>query len=435
VTSQIQDLRGQLQLALHATGSARAPRVDGDVTLTGVGFRVTTTGVVYSDLDTHLRFVGDRLIIEKLRVLDDDGDLLSAEGALGIQERRIASLDVLASGSQFKILDNDLGHIELDMLLRVSGQAQGPVIEGTVETRAGQLEVDRLLEEFSSSPYRVEPSASVDERSAPAPGVLDAVALSLKIRVADNMLLRGRDIRARFSRIGLGDVNMTIGGNLELQKAAGATTQLVGSVSVVRGFYDFQGRRFEIERDSLIRFEGLNPLNPTLQITATRDISGVTAQVNLAGTVRSPELTLSSQPPLDEADVLSLIVFNQPVNTLGQNERVRLAERAGALAAGYVTAPLADSIADALDLDLFEIRTMGESGGGPSLSVGQQLGGRLYVGFQQDFGASDVSQLSFEYRLTELLRLVTSIAQGTRRTHRSQRIETTAADLILVFSY
>jgi hypothetical protein len=69
------------------------------------------------------------------------------------------------------------------------------------------------------------------------------------------------------------------------------------------------------------------------------------------------------------------------------------------------------------------------------LTVGQQFGSRLYVRFQQEFGATDMSQLSFEYRLTELLRMVTSIAQGTRRTHRSQRIETGAADLILVISY
>ncbi len=183
------------------------------------------------------------------------------------------------------------------------------------------------------------------------------------------MLLRGRNLRARFSRIGLGDVNMTIGGDIDLRKAPGAAPQLVGSVTVVRGFYDFQGRRFEIERDSLIRFEGIEPLNPTLQIVAKREISGVLTQVNLRGTVRSPELTLSSQPPLDEADILSLIVFNQPVNALGQNERVGLVERAGELAAGYVTAPLADSIADALDLDLFEIRTVGESGVG-TLAVG-----------------------------------------------------------------
>jgi translocation and assembly module TamB len=353
---------------------------------------------------------------------------------LGIQGRRISTLDVLASGSQFKILDNDLGHVELDLLARISGEAQQPVIEGNVETRAGRLEVDRLLEQLTASPYRLE-SADPDEPSSTSGSLWDATMLALKIHVADNMLLRGNDIRARFSRIGLGDVNMTIGGNLDLRKEPKTPTALVGSVAVVRGFYDFQGRRFEIERDSLIRFEGIEPLNPTLRIAASREISGVVAQVNLRGTVRAPELTLSSQPPLDEADILSLIAFNAPVNALGQNQRVRLVERAGALAAGYVTAPLADSIADVLDLDLFEIRTVGDSGVGPSLSVGQQFGSRLYVGFQQEFGATDMSQLSFEYRLTELLRMVTSIAQGTRRTHRSQRIETGAADLILVISY
>jgi translocation and assembly module TamB len=432
LTTQVTDLQGQFQLTLRATGTARAPRIDGDATLTNGTFRVAASRVIYSGLETRLRFLGDRLMVDRLTVLDGDGDLLSAEGALGIQERRVASLDVRASGSQFKVLDNDLGHVELDLLVRVSGEAQRPVIEGNVETRAGRLEVDQLLERLAASPYRVEPGPSDEQRPG---GLFDATTLALRIHVWDNMLLRGRDIRARFSRIGLGDVNMTIGGDLDLRKAPNAATQLVGSVSVVRGFYDFQGRRFEIERDSLIRFEGLDPLNPTLRITANREISGVVAQVNLRGTVRAPELMLTSQPPLDEADILSLIVFNQPVNTLGQNERVRLVERAGALAAGYVTAPLADSIADALDLDLFEIRTAGESGTAPSLSVGQQLGGRLYVAFQQEFGPTDMSQLSFEYRLTELFRLVTSIAQGTRRTHRSQRIETGAADLILVISY
>jgi autotransporter translocation and assembly factor TamB len=432
LTSQVTDLKGQLQLALRATGTARTPRVDGDVTVANGTFRVTGSGVVYSQLGTHLRFLGDRLMVDQLSVLDDDGDRLNAEGALSIQERRIAALDVLASGSQFKVLDNDLGHVELDLLMRVSGEAQRPVIEGNIETRAGRLEVDRLLEQLTANPYRVESGESAEK---PMPGLFESTTLALKIHVSDNMLLRGSNIRARFSRIGLGDVNMTIGGYLDLRKMPSEETQLVGTVSVVRGFYDFQGRRFEIERDSLIRFEGIEPLNPSLQITATRDISGVVTQVNLRGTVRAPELMLTSQPPLDEADILSLIIFNEPVNSLGQNERIRLVERAGALAAGYVTAPLADSIADALDLDLFEIRTVGESGVGPSLTVGQQFGSRLYVRFQQEFGATDMSQLSFEYRLTELLRMVTSIAQGTRRTHRSQRIETGAADLILVISY
>ena len=104
----------------------------------------------------------------------------------------------------------------------------------------------------------------------------------------------------------------------------------------MRGFYDFQGRRFEVLRDSQIRFQGLRPIDPALQVGAQRIISGVTAIVNIRGTARQPVVRLSSSPPLDEADVLSLIVFNQPINQLGEGERLNLAERAGGLAAGYL---------------------------------------------------------------------------------------------------
>ena len=138
---------------------------------------------------------------------------------------------------------------------------------------------------------------------------------------------------------------------------------------------------------------------------------------------------------MDEADVLSLIVFNQPINQLGEAERLNLVERAGAMAAGYITTPLANSIAEALDLDLFEIRTAGGINGQPSIALGQQFGSRLFVSFRQDFGQSDRSELSFEYRINELLRLVSTVAQGTQQSHRTQRVDTTGGDLIFVISY
>ena len=45
-------------------------------------------------------------------------------------------------------------------------------------------------------------------------------------------------------------------------------------------------------------------------------------KVHITGTPRAPQLALSSDPPLEESDILSLIVFNRPVNELGTGERV-----------------------------------------------------------------------------------------------------------------
>ena len=140
-------------------------------------------------------------------------------------------------------------------------------------------------------------------------------------------------------------------------------------------------------------------------------------------------------PPLDEADVLSLIVFNQPINQLGEGERMNLAERAGGLAVGYLASPLANSIADALDLDVFEIRTSGNEVGTTSVALGQQIGSRLFVSFRQEFGSAELSQLSFEYRINELLRVVSRVTEGYQRSHRSQRVDATSVDLIYTISY
>ena len=84
----------------------------------------------------------------------------------------------------------------------------------------------------------------------------------------------------------------------------------------------------------------------------------------MQGTLKQPELSFSSNPPLDQADILSLIVFNQPINELGEGQQLSLAERATALAGGYLATGLSRSISNALELDEFEIQPLDSAGGG-----------------------------------------------------------------------
>ena len=86
----------------------------------------------------------------------------------------------------------------------------------------------------------------------------------------------------------------------------------------------------------------------------------------------------------------------------------------------------------ALDFDLFEITPNEDVSTGASLVIGRQVSEKLFVGFRQNIGADDVSQVSFEYRLTEFLRLVTSFAQGADRSRSVPRAETAGLDLFFV---
>jgi translocation and assembly module TamB len=217
---------------------------------------------------------------------------------------------------------------------------------------------------------------------------------------------------------------------------------LRGTASTVRGFYEFQGRRFTIQRDGTVRFTGLPDINPDLNVSAERLIpnTGVTARIHVTGTLRAPEIALSSTPPLDEADILSLIVFNRSVNELGTGERASLAETAGGIASGFVASSLGRSIGKALDVDLFEITTSdvdtGQTAGG--FTLGKQVSDKAFVRLRQQFGQRSFTEFMLEYQLAKFLRAETRFApetSGVANRLTQRRVERAGIDLIFFFSY
>jgi translocation and assembly module TamB len=266
--------------------------------------------------------------------------------------------------------------------------------------------------------------------------------MNLQLVIPDNLVLRGSDIRPGGpTGAALGDINITVGGDLNVLKKPGDQVRLVGTVQTIRGTYEFQGRRFNLAREGRIRFVGETEINPILDIRATRVIpnTGVEAQIHITGTAQQPELELSSNPPLEDSDILALIVFNRPVNELGTGERSSLAATAGGIATGFIAAPLGESIGRALDLDLFEITTTTEEGDlGAGVTVGQQIGDRAFVKIRQQFGERSTTEFLIEYQLARFLRLQASAApQTTGSANRitQRRVERAGIDLIFFFSY
>jgi translocation and assembly module TamB len=342
--------------------------------------------------------------------------------------------------------------------LTIDGRLTAPAITGTLVASGARLEIDEIIEQFDAPPPL--PAAVPDAESAAAQPAADAPPLPVRaeaggeppsgaatdapgspwaaasvdiaITVPDNLVIRASDLRTGTGSMGLGDLNLTLGGNVRLRKAVAEEPVVVGAVEVVRGFYEFQGRRFDVSRGSTVEFRGGEPSNPAINVTGEREVSGVTARVQITGTARQPVLALSSQPTLSESDILALIVFNQPLNQLGSGEQVDLLARASDMALGAVASTLTDSIGRALDVDLFEIRAPSAERPG-EVSVGTQLSQRVFVGFRQQFGAADASRLSIEYRLTEALRMVSSVGQGGNE--RNQRTDAARLDLVYTIKY
>ncbi len=480
-TTELTNVTGTLQADVRVTGSGQDPHLVGYVELLNGAVGVVQGGVTFSGMTTKIELLGDRIHVPSFQVLDQHGKPLTISGELAVHERQAGAVNIAIESDDFKVLDNQLGNVHVESHLKLTGEVRRPRLEGELRADSARLELDRLLLMFSS-PYAQEAlpdvisaqetttsvkgaddatrdafargreisaahtpqqTAAAAEAAAPKTGIMSALALDVHFVAPGNLVLRGDDIRpggATASQVG--SLNATIGADVQIQKRPDGPITLRGTATTVRGFYEFQGRRFTIQRDGTMQFHGLAEINPDIDVTAERLIpnTGVTARIHVTGTAKAPQISLSSNPPLDEADILSLIVFNRSVNALGSGERASLAETAGGIASGFVASSLGRSIGKALDVDLFEITTndpvTGETAGG--VTLGKQLSDKAFVRFRQQFGQRSYTEFMLEYQLAKFLRLDTRVApetSGVANRLTQRRVERGGIDLIFFFSY
>jgi len=481
-TNQLTEVTGTVQADVRVTGSGEDPHLDGYVDIENGGFGVVQAGTRFSGMTTRLELNEDRVRVPRFQLLDQHGNALTIQGELAIHELQAGAVNVAIDSDNFKLLDNDLGNVHIETHLKLTGEVRKPRLEGELRADAARLEIDKILLQFTN-PYSEEAlpdvisaqettvttdkgadqatrdalekgrqvraenapkqNATAPETPAPKTGIFSALAMNVHFVAPGNMVLRGNDIRPGGATAAqVGNVNATIGADLQVTKNVDGPITLRGTANTVRGFYEFQGRRFTIQRDGTVRFTGLPEINPDLNISAERLIpnTGVTARIHVTGTLRAPEIALSSTPPLDEADILSLIVFNRSVNELGTGERASLAETAGGIASGFVASSLGRSIGKALDVDLFEITTSdvdtGQTAGG--FTLGKQVSDKAFVRLRQQFGQRSFTEFMLEYQLAKFLRAETRFApetSGVANRLTQRRVERAGIDLIFFFSY
>ena len=444
-TSYVTKVTGTMQANFKVTGSGYDPHLDGAIDIKGGGFTAPDLGTSFSGLDTRIDLKPDEVTISEFRILDKNKKPMTIGGSLAVHEGNVGAVDIKVQSDDFKVIANKTADLKFDTDVHITGTVRAPKLVGSIEVEPGTIDVADVLQLASSrSAYSTTATEIAPEKSAgpepttPAlPGIFDALDLQLGLAIPGDLLLKGSNIKPANAPIDVGDMNAYVGGAVSIEKAPGETLRLTGEVNTVRGSYTFQGRRFEIMRDGRIRLLGNEVIDPLLDLTARRVIQGVETFVHVRGSMLQPELSFTSNPPQDESDILSLIIFGTPTNELGETQQVALAVRAQELAGGYLASGLSEAIGSALNLDEFEIQAAGERGLGPSITVGQQVAKGMFVRLRQGFGAEQATEFILEYQLASFLRLqgtVSDIASSQQR-NAFRRVERGGLDLIFFFNY
>lgn len=395
------DLNGPLEVAADITGTLRDPVINGSLASSSLRLQSALTGTDLRNVAVRGAFAGSRLELPAFSGVARNGGQVSGSGSIdlaGLGAGHGPALDLRLAARDAELIARD------DMAATVSGPLR-IVSDGIGGTIAGRLRIGtarwNLGRASATAELPVVRTREVNPRADVAPVQPRAAPWRYLIDAAGD----GRiDVR------GLG-LDSEWSANIRLRGTTAAPA-ILGEAQLVRGGYDFAGKRFELTK-GVIHFDGNSPPDPRLDIAATAEVTNLTATVVVQGTAGKPDIRFTSVPSLPEEELLSRLLFGSSITQLSTPEAVQIGAALASLRGGGGLDPI-NKLRTAIGLD--RLRIMGAdaaTGRGTSVAVGKNLGRHFYAEIVTDGRGYNATQL--EFRVTRWLSLLASVSSLGRQ--------------------
>jgi translocation and assembly module TamB len=389
------DVRGPVSLAVDISGVLGDPQLAGTLRSSGARMENTTLGAVVEDIALESRFVGSRLDLTQFSGRVGKDGSVSGSGGIDLSANRSFPIDIRLKLENAQLINRDdfVGAATGNM--RIATDEYGGVI-------SGKLNIDRATFRIGRASVADVPVLNVTEKNVRALGRPQFAyvpptrwLLSLEVAGDRRLFVSGMGIESEWQA--------------KLKIIGGATTpELTGRVQLIRGDYDFAGRRFTLTRGD-IRFQGGYPPDPLIDIAAESNNNGFTALLSITGTALKPAISFSSVPSLPEDEVLSRLLFGESVTNLSAPEAVQLAASLAGLRGGGGGFNPINSVRKGLGIDRLRILPADvATGRGTSVAAGQYIGRNVYVELSTD--ASGFTATNIEVSLTRSLSILSQVA-------------------------
>jgi translocation and assembly module TamB len=352
------------------------------------------SGTVVEQLRATGRFDGSRLVVEGVQGVTPGGGTISGRGTFDLASARGFAMDLSLNASRATLLDRDDIGATVTGPLTIRSDGSGGVIAGNVvldrsRFRLGQAEAAAAVPRIPVTEIN-RPADEEEVAGAPTPWRLD-----LKARAPNRLAVTGLGLDSEWR------TDLVIKGTVD-------SPAITGRADLVRGGYEFAGRRFDLERGA-IRFLGEAPPDPVLDIVAQANIQGLNATIRVSGTGLKPEIDFTSIPALPEDELLSRLLFGTSITNLSAPEALQLAAAVASLRDGGGGLNPINAIRRAAGLDRLRILPADvTTGQRTSIAAGKYIGRRTYVEVITD--GQGYSATRAEFQITRWLSILSSIS-------------------------
>lgn len=388
----IRTIKGKADFELAISGNWQSPQITGTISLRDGTIGIEEIPYLVTDVKCLVRFRENLVNIEYLNGKVAGGSI-EAKGIAYLKGFRLGRFNIEMTMKDISARLSEDFTMTFDSQLYLRGERYLGLITGDVKLKRAVYSKYIEWRSWMLKMRREIPAPEVE-----IPTYLNA-KLNIKITGPVSPEAQAIVIDNNIARLTL-RVALLLKGTLK-------KPVLMGRVEAIEGIVYFRNNELRLIK-AVADFTDPERIDPYLRIKAETFSKGYRINMLFEGHMRRFNLTLSSEPPLDEVDIIALLAVGETGTALkGYGGGIGAAE-----ASSFITGQLQETIEQRARLytgiDRVQISPYVSKTGeiGPRVTVGKKIGERLSILYSSAVGSKESDVVRIEYELSNRVSIV-----------------------------
>ena len=378
----VRGLRGTLDGHMELKGQLDLPAVSGSLRLSGARIELPSLGTTFEKGTARVAFAGRTVRLEQASVQSGKGRF-DATGRVDLLGKRRRAIEFDADWRRFTMMNTLLAKVESTGKLKVTGRPTAPQVGGDIQLDNSTIYAEGSDLSRKGTPVELSEADRRDLQERFGFGVgaepsrthslADSIDAEVRIKIGKNVWVRRRSDPV---------VALEMEGDLRAIKRPGAKPQVIGKLGIRTGrsYLSFLGRQFEITRADVVMPGPVDSAEVDLEArydgtsSSTGSGSNATVTATVSIDASGANVDLQSEPYMDRASLFNYLAT-------GQTQGEMASGSAYGLAVGSVLGAVGGAAGRSLGFQVVQVTQ--DAYGGQTLSAGNYVDPRVYLGFRQ----------------------------------------------------
>jgi translocation and assembly module TamB len=397
-----QIITGGLDLDFDIAGTLKSPEITGHATIENGSYENLRIGTSVKKVQADITAKGSRFILNNVTGEEGRDGTVAGTGYFDFSPVKNFPYNLTLDIKHMPVIRTDTINLTVWGKPSLSGDIKDHGISGKLIVEKGEYKIqERLPAEVTELQVR-EINGPTQEMKGKKSGAKSVMKLDLSVESEGQVFLNGRGLNSEWK----GDITL---------KGTTHEPIITGRLSVMRGSYNFLGKRFNLT-NGVIDLDGQYPPVPAMNVTGRAEAANITAIINITGPVRKPVFELTSEPTLPQDEILSQLLFGQEIAKISPFQAIEIASDLNAML-GKSNMDIVGKTKSILGVDQLDVKqevkqtadnsTEEES----TVTVGKYVSDSFYIKFEKGLGPTS-GKAAVKWDITPNLSLDTEIGEN-----------------------